>query len=269
MTTPLQSNVLDKIGQLISSQQISDLPGNSPGASIEVHRGNLQNCLQRLRSENIWDQQQSDANNRNVAVGLQAILENVLLNLLQENKANKLIIVVHTNNPPTPLCSDSSSDMMPMMHRDISTNPACQSTVLSRRQTNNDFLACGDQVDFYSLYTHPRKNDAEQQMFEGKVIENSNLFPIHVMDTLPEELSGATYQLVDVNGDRMVIGVRITQANVASKNCSLFIGNSFNDPKLVNFIVPLKNLVAFAKLSSQSKPIEKSNFDAVKALLCV
>ncbi|MBI3310617.1 MAG: hypothetical protein HYZ77_04975, partial [Serratia liquefaciens] len=96
----LSSRVLDSVKQLISSPEIHDLPGNSPGTPIERHRADLQNCLQKLRSEKVWSQQQGDANNRNISVGMQAIIENAVLNFLQENKANKLVIVVHTNNPP-------------------------------------------------------------------------------------------------------------------------------------------------------------------------
>jgi hypothetical protein len=114
---------------------------------------------------------------------------------------------------------------------------------LSRIQTNNAFLARGDQVDFYSLYASPRGDAEQQKHFEDKVKGSNNLFPFQMKGVPPVELSGATYRLDDAKGNRMVIGVRITQANIPSEHCSLFVGESLNDPKLAGFIDPLRNYV--------------------------
>lgn len=115
----LHIRILDNMNNLISSPEIIDLLSPSPGGTIDTRRGKFLTCLNTLRDKGFWSQQQDDASNRCTAVGMQVIIENALLSFLQENKANKLALVVHTHNPPTPLCTQTPAsipDMMPQRY---------------------------------------------------------------------------------------------------------------------------------------------------------
>lgn len=115
--------------------------------------------------------------------------------------------------------------------------------MLNRINTNRAFLSLNEQVVFYSLYAEPRTDEAQQKCFDDNVISSSTLYACKMEGALLKELSGAFYSLKDVDGNSIVIGVRITQANEPSDKCSLFISDSPNDLALVNFIEPLRSYI--------------------------
>lgn len=228
----------DSIQKLIINTHI--LPGSIEAIANE-HRQNMLECLKVLMSTGEWSQQQNDAKNRSIAVGMQATIETALMNALMSDPKGRLSIIVHTTNPPTPLCAENISDSL--LHSDIRNDLAVHSTVTSRVITNRHFLQTGHQVSFCALYGTERSNLAEQAFFNEKVEYYPSLFALHTNENPPSELSGATYIYINGQNEKTIMGVRITQANGPSEKCSLFIGKNSHDGKMQKYLCQLNDYV--------------------------
>ncbi|EDX5482506.1 hypothetical protein CSU65_000652 [Salmonella enterica subsp. diarizonae] len=209
----------EEIDSLIHNTPI--LPG-SDASTAEAHRSDMIACKNILISDGMWSQQQDDEKNRKITVGMQATIETGLMNCLTRDPTARLSVIVHTNNPPTPLCAEYLPQSL--LHSGIRGNRAIESTVTSRQETNEFFLRSNNQVSFSALYGTKRASDAGQTYFDKKVASNPGLFAFHTQENPPVELSGATYVYTNRLNEKVIIGVRITQANDPSKMCSLFIG---------------------------------------------
>lgn len=258
----------DSMEKLISKAE--SLPGCADTDPAK-HKENLQSCLKALASSGCWSCEQGENNNRNIAVAMQAIAENVFINQLEKDKDSRLSIIVHTNHPPTPLCMESKEEMA--TRADTFLNPmirndrAAQSTVTSRIETNQQFLNAGNQVDFCSLFGTPREHKQDQDIFDGKVAANPSLFAHQMVENPEEDLSGATYIFKDSQGKKLTFGVRITQADTPSKKCSLFLSRNENDKKHAPYLHKLvdyidKNIKALPddnSVSGRAKQYELQN----------
>ncbi|HFS5793842.1 TPA: hypothetical protein ACH1J3_002884 [Citrobacter werkmanii] len=247
----------DDVDGLIANTPV--LPGATV-ATANIHRAKMEQCKNILMSTGNWSQQQHDADNRNVAVGMQAMIETALLNELARDPKARLSIIVHTNNPPTPLCA--CGDYTPLFHPSIRGDLAVESTVTSRIKTNENFLRLGNQVSFCSLYGAERAVATEQAFFDEKVRSNPGLFAVQTPEPPPVDLSGATYLYANGKNEKMVIGVRITQANIPSENCSLFVGRDCRDGKVGKYLVPLGDYIHSAQQKTLSP---ESTFQERKA----
>ncbi|EFE05607.1 hypothetical protein CIT292_11053 [Citrobacter youngae ATCC 29220] len=199
-------------------------------------------CFDVLSMNGKWSQQQGDSSNRNIAVGMQATLETALLASLAKDVKSHLNIIIHTNNPPTPLCADIISDSL--FSASNKNDLAVLSTVTSRVYTAAQFLNAGCQVNFCSLYGSERSSPAEQECFDKKIADHAGCFALHTHEDPPVELSGATYVFTNGQGDKLTLGVRITQANVYSEQCSLFISNEKNRGNVENYLRSLHDYIS-------------------------
>lgn len=232
------AQLYDNVMQLIKSTPV--LPGSVANTS-ESHRGDMSKCLEALALNGEWSHQQGDTNNRNIAVGMQATIETALLNSLANDNKSHLSIIIHTNNPPTPLCADVISDSL---FNSLNKNDLCVlSTVTSRVDTNKQFLEAGNQVSFCSLYGTERSSAAEQLCFEKKVSAHAGFFALQAHEEPSVSLSGATYVFTNGQGDKSTLGVRITQANVASDKCSLFVSAGKSEGHLQKYLEPLDSYI--------------------------
>jgi hypothetical protein len=216
------------------------LPG-ATAATAESHRKEMLQCKNILVSSGSWSQQQNDAKNRDIAVGMQAVIETALMNGLINDPKSQLSVIVHTNNPPTPLCSEEASKSF--FHPGVRDNLAVESTVTSRIKTNNMFLRLGHQVSFCSVYGTKRESPAHQAFFDAKLATHPNLFAFQANHNPPVDLSGATYIYTNGQNEKTIIGIRITQANIPSEKCSLFIGNNSHDARTGQHLVSLSDYI--------------------------
>lgn len=132
----MPKNLDEDIDRLIANTPV--LPG-ADAATANTHRRNMAICKSTFTSLGVWSQQQNDAKNRNIAVGMQATVETAFMNNLIQDPKARLSVIVHTNNPPTPLCSEHVSDSL--FHSDIRGDRAVESTVTSRKATN-EYVSC-------------------------------------------------------------------------------------------------------------------------------
>lgn len=65
----------------------------------------------------------------------------------------------------------------------------------------------------------------------------------HAHENPAVALSGATYIYTDGKNETVIMGVRITQANEASKMCSLFVGRHCHDGHIGRFLTPLNDYI--------------------------
>lgn len=217
-------------GTLLSSatriiDQLHKLPGigsNATLAEVTKHRENLQLCISQLAVTGRWNVEQDDALLRPIAVGLQAIIEHALLDMLQKEEIAKVMTIFTTQNPPTPLCSEPGVLPDSLVTVSVQHSPACVDTVISRQQTLKALLA-HPSIDTWVFYAQPRPNPEEQTIFDENAMRYApNFHHFHVSDGILENLSGATYRLTDQEGQDQWFGIRITQANQLSSQCILF-----------------------------------------------
>lgn len=217
-----------------------DLPGNS--GDVEGHRDCLLTCLNELRSEGVWSCDNNDVVNRPTVVGMQAIMENVLINRVKQNASTTIDMVVHTANPPTPLCT-TNTEIEKLMHSDIACNQGCISTVRGREITNNEMLTHHSQVNYYALYGSERADKNQQQAFEDRCAKYTNLMAVKMHSSPDNEASGATYIIKQHDGSNLVLGIRMTQANVLSSKCYLFIDDNVNADSISSFLGHIRSYV--------------------------
>ncbi|HGG4186724.1 TPA: hypothetical protein ACJGIZ_000898 [Salmonella enterica subsp. diarizonae serovar 61:i:z] len=135
----------EEIDSLIHNTPI--LPG-SDASTAEAHRRDMIACKNILISDGMWSQQQDDEKNRKITVGMQATIETGLMNCLTRDPTARLSVIVHTNNPPIPLCAEYLPQSL--LHSGIRGNRAIESTVTSRQETNEFF--CDQIIKFHSLH---------------------------------------------------------------------------------------------------------------------
>lgn len=223
ITVQPENTTLATVNTLI--ENLPKLPGVGNKASpeqIEQHRQNLHNCLSELDSTGRWMRDQGNALVRPVAVGMQAIVEHALLQDLAQNKIKDVSVIFTTQYPPTPLCSELNTLSTSLATPDVINSPGSYDTVISRQASLRSLI---DQsgVDTWAFYTRVREEDGEQKIFDTIAASKGDRF--HAVNTnseLPESLSGATYIITALDGQKSVLGIRITQANEKEKKCVLF-----------------------------------------------
>lgn len=223
ITVQPENTTLATVNTLIET--LPKLPGAGDKASpeqIAQHRQNLHKCLSELDSTGRWMRDQGNAVVRPVAVGMQAIVEHALLQDLAQNKIKDVSVIFTTKNPPTPLCSNLNTLSNSLATPDVINSPGSYDTVISR-QASLRALIEQPGVDTWALYTQTRDDAGEQKIFDTIAASKGDRF--HAVNTnseLPESLSGATYVITALDGQKSVLGIRITQANEKEKQCVLF-----------------------------------------------
>ena len=223
ITVQPENTTLATVNTLI--EYLPKLPGAGDKASpeqIAQHRQNLHNCLSELDSTGRWMRDQGNAVVRPVAVGMQAIVEHALLQDLAQNKIKDVSVIFTTQYPPTPLCSEINTLSTSLATPDVINSPGSYDTVISRQASLRSLI---DQpgVDTWALYTKIRDDAGEQKIFDTIAASKGDRFhAINTNSELPESLSGATYVITALDGQKSVLGIRITQANEKEKQCVLF-----------------------------------------------
>ncbi|MBF0035808.1 hypothetical protein HAX39_24980 [Citrobacter freundii] len=219
---PATSNVLKAAHTII--QQTAKLPGCTSGATsdeIQHHRTALLECWSALATPSgCFHAEGEDTAIRPVVVGMQAIIEQSILQMLDEGQLAQVSVMFTTQKPPTPLCS------APDLVSDRQATPAvlnssgCVDTITSRQHLLRKLIA-DPKVDMTSYYVDKHSENEQHYFDHFSCLHSTNFHPCHVNE-IPDNLSGATYKLTTTNNQTHMFGIRFTQASVSSRQCTLF-----------------------------------------------
>nr|WP_318383132.1 hypothetical protein [uncultured Enterobacter sp.] len=205
------------------------LPGIAESAAPEEvakHRQNLTNCLSVAANEGIWSQQQNDQHIRPVAVGLQAIFEQALLNAIASGDVIHSDIIFTTANPMTPLCQPAGKGNAhaSLMAADVANHPGSYDTVISRSHTVPQLLE-NQSVSVCTIYSQDRPDAQSQQFYDSVCAQHPDATQFYSLRSgiaLPPEFSGANYVVTAKDQSTHLFGLRITQANNPTDRCVVF-----------------------------------------------
>lgn len=223
-------------------QNLNKLPGITSDATVdevEIHRAALQNCLSQLKSNGRLTSEGPDISIRPIVVGVQAIIENTLLCLLEEDLITEVNIIFTTNKPPTPLSTAESALPDSLATPAVLNSPECLDTIASRQHLLHKLIA-RPEVSMFSYYVQ-KHNESEQGYFDRFCEKNAPQFNAQLVSDIPERLLGATYKIMTNDKQEQWFGIRFTQANMASKQCILFSNIELEGEKSLLFNWITKN----------------------------
>lgn len=153
-----------------------------------------------------------DAEYRDTHVGLQAVVEFALTQLLKKGEISEVDVVIHTPMPPTPLCThDKISDGL--VHPEIEEDPKRLCTVLSRITILRELLAQG--ANIYCAYPKEGmagRNAEQQEIYRNTIAKNAAYLFDRPLDCESIE-SGAFYIIKNKDGQKLAFAIKINQAN--------------------------------------------------------
>jgi hypothetical protein len=172
---------------------------------------------------------------RPIFVNLQAYIEEIFAELLEEGKIKTAVGIIHTPQPATPLCT--GGQITPGLVTDaISQDPERLATVLKRPNIVRKFLGAGGTlVTAYPEVGRSQRSAEQLAIFDGLKAQ----YPQHLLDkplaidALPRGVSGATYIVEDQQGNKSMFSIMAEQANVQqpSADWGIWFG-SINKPKI-------------------------------------
>lgn len=205
------------------------LPGITADASpaeVHQHRQNLLACVESLDKDGLWAQRQDDSTVRPVAVGLQAIFEQALLDTVAAGEILHADIIFTTANPLTPLCqAPGNGHFNPSLTSGcVAHHPGSYDTVISRTHTVPQLLG-RPEISVCAIYSRERADPIAQAFYDSVCREQSDpnkFYSLRSGISLPDCLSGACYFVVSKDNNTHLFGLRITQANIPTDNCVVF-----------------------------------------------
>lgn len=206
------------------SKKLPGIAQDASPAAVQQHRNELLTCLDALDKTGCWDYQQDDQSIRPVAVGLQALFEQALLDSLENGTVLQADIIFTTANPLTPLCQPVGMSSSSMVSTSVASHPGSKDTVISRTFTMPRLLD-HPSVNICTLYSQKRANPVDQSYYDDMCLahpDGNKFYSLCTEQPLPEELSGANYVVVSKDFSTHFFGVRITQANKETDNCVIF-----------------------------------------------
>ena len=175
-------------------------------------------------------------------VNMQFIFESTLASMLKYKQASKVIAVIYTPTPSTPLRTDGTniSSLLPVESLE---DPNILNTVVSRYESLHEYLGNGGIL--YSVY----KNTTNESAIPGFNFYRDNLqkYPKHLIDmpvaSFEKEFSGASYIIECENGERVFFSISSTQISdiETERNWELYYG-SLSDEKIHTHFKMLKDL---------------------------
>lgn len=217
---PTTGNIFDISKNII--QNLSKLPGIAPGATfdeIEAHRLALLGHMSELQSVGRLKSQGDDSVIRPVVVGLQAVVEHTLLQQLKARQIDTVSMTFTTKRPPTPLCSEGTVPDN-LATAEVLNSSGCIDTIISRQNLLRMLIA-HPEVSMWSYYDQ-KQDENEQRCFDNFCTQNSRNFHHQQVEKVPDDMSGATYQIIMRDGSEHWFGIRFTQANQSASECTLF-----------------------------------------------
>lgn len=147
-------------------------------------------------------------------VAIQGIVEHILSTKLN-GEIQKLVGIIHTPMPATPLCTDGTVSLE-LVDESVLQDSARLFTVKARTTIVRDFLHNGG--DLYVAYPKgglAKRTEHQQNIYQEECRKN----PLHLIDTplecdeIPTALIGATYFFTTSDGKKFVFAIKMTQAN--------------------------------------------------------
>ncbi len=204
-------------------QHLNKLPGIASEATadkVEAHRTALLDCLSRLHSDGRMKSEGEDSVIRPIVVGVQAVTEYALLRQLEKGLIKEIAITFMTKKPPTPLSTAEGALPDSLATPAVLNSAGCIDTVTSRQHLLRKLIT-HPQVVMTSYYA--QKHEAsEQGYFDSFCRSNTLQFHAQQVGEIPDALSGATYQVTTNEGHEQWFGIRFTQVNQSSGQCTLF-----------------------------------------------
>lgn len=204
----------------------------------------------------------TDKDIRPYFVGLQAIIEHVLSNELNQS-IKTLTGVIHTPMPATPLCTDGKVSPE-LVSADIKADPLRLWTVNARTTILRDYLFKG--AELFVVYPknglHLRK-PAEQKIYREeleKVKTSGRVIKLHdrpmKSNTMDKSLIGATYFFTDVKDQVHAFAIKMTQANAQDPNgdFGIWFGKA-SDPAIKPRLQAVKDYCDLNKQSPIDLPV--------------
>lgn len=171
--------------------------------------------LQELQKEGRVIRTGTDAEMRPIFVGAQLSLERTLTQLIKEGKISEVIGIIHTPTLPTHLCREPTSKVNGEVAPEISQDAKRACTVTESAVYLREFLDEGGTL----LVTYPKEgkelcSEKELSIFEGLLEKYDNLGEVPLsIESLRENLQGATYFFLDEQGDRLCFSLQSFQDN--------------------------------------------------------
>ena len=200
-----------KVVHVVESSE--EIPGFD-AEQLALVKDKMLQVLQQCSVDGVYKYKGKDEDVRPVLVALQGIIEHVFSVEIGE-RTNKLIGIIHTPAPATPLCTKGEISQG-LVDGVIANDPARLLTVQGRVTTLRDLLAQGGLLMVVYPESGREKRTQEQlQVYQEELDKYSqNLFDLPLpISSMPQELIGATYVFSKSNGEEMVFSIQITQAN--------------------------------------------------------
>lgn len=170
-------------------------------------------------------------------VTFQAYFEEAAIQLLNSNEVTRLVGIIHTANPTTPLCVPEKGDPKDIMDSKLATDPATVKTVRDRSVTMRALIKNGNNATIYITYPTEglkARSKIQQKIYLSEVNNKANIGLRDIKlttKTCHKEISGATYILTLKNGKKFVFSINSTQVNNPndSINWRIWMGDSTED----------------------------------------
>ena len=184
---------------------------------LQESHNQILSCMDKIENNCFYSEKNQEDNLRPIFVGIQSIFEETIVNMLKNKEIERVVGIIHTNLPATPVCTNPN-DPEPAIHESNRDNPVIVHTVSSRANVIRRYL--DSQGVLKIVYNNNVKNErSEEQLliFEELKQKYSNLEDRPVNASIPEELSGATYFINYKENETYVFAINARQAKIKTE----------------------------------------------------
>jgi|CXWL01.1.fsa_nt_gi hypothetical protein len=204
--------------------------------------------LQELQQKGVVLKKGADAELRPAFVGAQLDIERYLTLLLRMGKISQVDGIIHTPAPATPLCKTIAREIPSgLVASQISEDEKRAYTVKERAIYLREYLASGGKlVVAYPKEGRKARSEKELAIFDAELKKYSTLIdkPLSI-DSIPEELQGATYSFLDDKGNLMIFSIRSYQANDPKdgREWGIWFGPASSNPDIQERLSAISKLI--------------------------
>lgn len=227
-SAPQETSLVSQVSDLKELKQSIFLTlENTP--ELAPLKESLTTFLNELFANGYVKMSEEDAKARPLFVTSQGLIEQNLALLLQSQKVTKLVGMIHTPTPATPLCmlGDITERLVdPLMQNDEKR----LYTVRARANIVRDYIELGGQLFVVYPKGGLEKRSQEQQDIYLKTLagyQDKNLFDCQLSTSqMDADMVGATYLFEDIKHNQYLFGLKATQANAVDdqKTWEMWLG---------------------------------------------
>gem|GEM_PF-1029888 len=156
-----------------------------------------------------------DEQQRPIFVSTQGAIENSLSSFLGQGKIKKVIGIIHTPTPATPLCTKEGEISEHLVHPSFAGDEKRCHTIYSRAHIIRSYLNRGGIL--YVVYPKEgifKRTPEQRGIYKQELLNHPyGLFDVPITEELPPDAVGATYFITTADDDKIMFSIKASQAN--------------------------------------------------------